>query len=104
MGYHVSHRYGAMNADPGIHTFPELLAELQTRGQDEEHGQVSVTNDAEWCIAVNLSGTVTFENLETGDPRHMRQVPGGKILELWGLLAEGDVATIEQEPWVVGYG
>ncbi|WP_158878593.1 MULTISPECIES: hypothetical protein [unclassified Pseudomonas] len=49
-----------MNADPGIHTFPELLAELQTRGQDDEHGQVSVTNDAEWCIAVNLSGTVTF--------------------------------------------
>ena len=65
---------------------------------------MSVTNDAEWCIAVNLSGTVTFENLQTGDPRHMRQVPGGKSLEWWGALAEGDVATIEQEPWVAGCG
>ncbi|QHF45947.1 hypothetical protein PspS35_19935 [Pseudomonas sp. S35] len=104
MGYHVTHRYGAMSSAPGIHTFPALLGELKTRAHDEEHGQVSVTNDAEWCIAVNLSGIVTFENLESGDPRHMKQVPGGKILELWGLLVQGDVATIEQEPWVAGYG
>lgn len=103
MGYHVSHRYGAMNSDPGIHTFPELLAELKTRPHDEEHGQVSVTSDTEWCIAVSLSGTVTFENLQSGDPRHMKQVPENKILELWRLLAEGDVASIEQEPWLPGY-
>ena len=102
MGYHVSHRYGAMNSDPGIHTFPELLAELKTRPHDEEHGQVSVTSDTEWCIAVSLSGTVTFENLESGEPRHMKQVPEGKVLELWRLLAEGDVATLEQEPWLPG--
>lgn len=56
MGYHVCHRYGAMDLDPRIHTFRELLAELKTRPHDREHGQVSVTNDAEWCIAVSLSG------------------------------------------------
>ena len=27
MGYHVSRRYGAMDSDPGIQTFRELLAE-----------------------------------------------------------------------------
>ena len=104
MGYHVCHRYGAMDSDPGIHTFPQLLAELKTRREDEEHGAVSVTNDREWCISVSLSGTVIFENLEAGEPRHMKQVSEDKILALWRLLAEGDVATIEQETWLPGYG
>ena len=103
MGYHVCHGDGAMQSEPGLHTFAQLLAELNTRPEDEEHGDVSVTNDAEWCIAVNLSGTVTFENLESGEPRHMRQVSESKILELWGLLVEGDVASLEQEPWLPGY-
>lgn len=103
MGYHVCHRDGAMYSDPGLHTLPELLAELKTHPEDEEHAEVSVTNDEESCMAVSLSGTVTFENLESGEPRHMKQVPESKILELWRLLAEGDVATLEQEPWLPGY-
>lgn len=103
MSYHVTHRYGAMNSNPGVHTFTELLAELKTRPEDEEHDEVSVTNEADWCISVHLSGIVTFENLESGEPRHMKHVPEAKILELWRLLAEGDVAAIEQEPWLPGY-
>ncbi|AHC35231.1 MULTISPECIES: hypothetical protein [unclassified Pseudomonas] len=103
MSYHVTHRYGAMSSNPGIHTFPELLAELKARPEDEEHGDVSVTDEADWCISVNLSRTVTFENLESGEPRHMKGVPETKILELWRLLADGDVAAIEQEPWLPGY-
>lgn len=40
MSDHVTHRYAAMNSHPGIHTLPELLAELKTCVHDEEHGQV----------------------------------------------------------------
>lgn len=103
MTYRVTHRYGAIESTPGLDSFPELLAELKSREDDEEHGSVSVTHESEWCIAVSLSGIVTFENLENGEPRHMKDVPESKLLELWSWLSEGNLALIELEPWQPGY-
>lgn len=104
MTYHVTHRYGAMERNPGTSTFAKLLAELKTRTEDTEHGDVAVTHESEWCISVSLSGAVVLENLEDGEPRHMKGVAENKILELWQLLAEGRLESIEKEPWLPGYG
>ena len=52
---------------------------------------------------VSCGGYVVFEHLERGDERHMRDVPAPKIIELWALLARGDITSIETEPWSPGY-
>lgn len=104
MTYHVAHRYGAMEWNPSISTFVALLAELDLRREDTEHGEVAVTHESEWCISVLLASTVVLENLEHGEPRHMKGVSKSKALELWCLLAEGMLTSIEQENWLPGYG
>lgn len=80
---------------------PSLLDELQTA--DAEHGDVALTHESEWCISVSRSGYVTFENLEQGEPRHMRGVSRDKILDLWARLARGDIESLETEAWIPGY-
>jgi hypothetical protein len=103
MSYTITHRYGAMEREPGLSAFPQLLAELKSRLADKEHGDVAVTHESEWCISVSLSGRVVFENIDHGVPRHMINVPEAKILQLWESLARGDLAGLEHEPWLPGY-
>jgi hypothetical protein len=103
MAFHVIHRYGAMDSDPPLSTFPALLHELDERPEDTEHDSVVVSHESEWCLSVSRGGFVTFENLETGGERHMRDVPVSKIIDLWSRLAVGDIASIESEPWRLGY-
>ena len=103
MAFHLTHRYGRMSRGDSSSDFPALLRELDDRPGDTEHGTVAVTHESEWCMSVVRGGRVTFENLESGGARHMDGVPAAKILALWRHLAEGDIAAIEQEPWVPGY-
>ena len=103
MTFHVTHRYGNDEPAPALAALADLLRELVDRPEDLEHGAVSLTHETEWCISVGPEGHVTFENLERGGPRHMRNVPDAKILELWALLAVGDLDRIEAEPWLPGY-
>lgn len=46
------------------------------------------------------------ENVEPEDanPKYMNGVPREKVLALWLKLAEGDIAAVEAEPWLSGYG
>jgi hypothetical protein len=103
MAFHVTHRYGAMTSNPPSSTFASLLRELDERPEDQEHCSVSVTHESEWCLGAHGGGHVVWENLEGGDPRHMVHVPDAEILRLWQLLAAGDIAAIEREPWLPGY-
>jgi hypothetical protein len=48
-------------------------------------------------------GSVVLEHLEDGGERHMRGTGEQKIIQLWSLLAVGDLATILEEPWKPGY-
>lgn len=102
MGYHVTHRMGNMDDGP-YSDLSGLLAELDEDADDHEHADVSVTHESEWCLSVYRGGYITFENLEAGEPRHMRGVPDEKIISLWRLLADGDLGAIESEPWQPGY-
>ena len=103
MSFILTHRYGAQDRSTSTEVLPALLRELDDRRKDTEHGSVEVTHESEWCMSVSRGGYVTFEHLEEGDARHMRGVSEAKILELWSLLAVGDVASIQKEPWKPGY-
>jgi hypothetical protein len=103
MAFHITHRYGSMDSPRSAAAFAALLRELDERPEDTEHTSVSVTHESEWCISASRGGYVTFEHLENGGERHMHGVSEAKIIELWTRLAEGDIATIEQEPWKPGY-
>ena len=103
MAFHVNHRYGAAESDPPLSSLPLLLRELADRPEDAEHTDVSVTHESEWCISAFMAGYLILENLESGQPRHMRDVPDAKIIELWSLLAVGDLEKVMSEPWKPGY-
>ena len=48
-------------------------------------------------------GSLMFENLELGEPRHIH-AGRGTIEDLWAALAVGNLARIEEEDWLPGYG
>ena len=103
MAFHITHRHGAMTSNPPFSAFVSLLGELNEHPEDREHSSVSVTHESEWCLGAYGGGHVVWENLEGGDPRHITGVPDAEILRLWRLLAAGDIAAIEKEPWLPGY-
>jgi len=103
MSFFVYHRYGSAEPNPDLSVLPLLLDELNERPEDTEHGQVSLTHDTEWCLSASLSGVLIWENLESGEPKHMLSVSREAVLRLWGLLARGEISTIDREPWLPGY-
>jgi hypothetical protein len=92
-----------MERDPPLSSLPGLLQELEERLEDTEHGSVAVSHESEWCMSVSRGGYVIFEHLEDGGERHMRDVSDERIIDLWSRLAQGDIASIESEPWIPGY-
>ena len=104
MAASILHRYGDGSFVRSPSDFTALLRELDEHPEDVEHGEVSVAHEESgWCISVHTGGYVVFEHLGDGGERHMRGVSEAKILELWTLLAAGDIATVEQECWKPGY-
>jgi hypothetical protein len=71
---------------------------------DTEHGDVSLTHESEWCISVSASGLATLENLEDGEPMHMRGLNRQQVLGLWEQLARGEIESLRALPWRAGYG
>jgi hypothetical protein len=103
MGFHITDRWGAMESNVSVERMRELLASLGI--EDEEHPDVSLTHESEWCLSAFPGGLLVWENVEIGtNPKHMRNVPQEKVLELWGKLAQGDTDAVSSEPWLDGYG
>ena len=66
---------------------------------------MSLTHSPEWCVGVFASGLVTFENLEEGEPMHMRGLSRQEILDMW--QKPRPVARLTHSvhfPWKPGYG
>ena len=102
MAFHITNRWGAMERDPPIARLRELLQSLDI--DDKEHPDVALTHESGWCLSAFPSGLLVWENDETNSvPRHMKAVPREAVLRLWLELAQGDIATIEAEPWKRGY-
>ena len=95
MAFHITHRFGSMDSNQSVSDFPKLLSELKTMKEDKEHSSVSVTHESEWCISVSLDGYAIFEHLEDGGEQHMRDVSDAQVLELWTLLANGEIDAVK---------
>ena len=106
MAFHARGRWGGDERNPPVERLRELLQELDIEIEDIEHPDVALTHETEWCLGAYPSGLLVWENLEDGDPnpRHMNGVSREKVLALWLKLAEGDMAAVEAEPWLPGYG
>jgi hypothetical protein len=103
MSYHVQTRWGDSETRPLEKRMLEILGELDAT--DAEHPDCWLTHDSGWTLTVSEKGRVAYENLESdSEPRHITNVPRLKALELWKTLAEGDLATLEKEPWQPGDG
>lgn len=102
LAFHIYHRYGASDSDPPLDSFDALYDELAA--EDGEHPEVSVGHESEWSLSAFAGGLLVWENVEDGEPRHMRDVSRETIIRLWRLLAAGDLEAIQAEPWLHGYG
>jgi hypothetical protein len=102
MSYHVNRRWGDSDDDPTIEKMREALAELDE--EDIEHPDVALIHESGWCLGAYPSGLLIWEHLEGSGPRHMRGISRERVLELWQMLARGEFAAIDAEPWKPGYG
>ena len=101
MSFTVTHRLGRMEKNPPLASFKALIAELDD--SDREHTDVSLSHESGWTLSVYNQGTVVWENVQEGEPRHMRGLSTGRILELLERLAQGEIDTLDGEPWETGY-
>lgn len=96
-------RMGASIQRPDEAMMRSLLASVHVG--DPEHPDVSLNHEDGWALSYTASGTLIFENVETGDgPWHMQGVTPDEALALWQLLACGEVESIQASAWVSGYG
>lgn len=104
MAFHTTDRWGAMERNPVIERLRELLRSLDI--DDDEHPDVALTHETEWSLSAFPSGRLVWENaaVEDSAARHMVDVPREKVLALWQKLAHGDIAAVDAEPWLPGYG
>lgn len=78
-----------------------LLAELDT--PDPEHPDVAVTQDGINTLSVFVDGTIVWENVEEGEPRHLKGVSRDDARRLAEAVASGDLQQVEREAWRGGY-
>ena len=102
MAYFLTTLPGAEESNASPDQMAAALASLDHA--DDEHPDVSLTHETEWSMAVFPSGLVVFENLETGDPMHMRGVNRARALEMWKQLARGEIEALQALHWEPGYG
>jgi hypothetical protein len=103
MAYSAFDRSGGTVRSPSVKQMRQLLASLVPDGATEDC--VSVVHDGQWSISAYYSGLVCFENPKAGEgPWHLTNLSVSRILELWQLLAEGNLEELRRLPWVAGDG
>jgi|SRR3954462_12430517 len=68
---------------------------------DDEHPDVSLTHESGWCLSAFQGGLLIWENPDDNSqaPGEMHEVAREEVLRLFGLLAAGDIASVEALPW-----
>lgn len=104
MSYWVKNRQGEMFEDAEESVIDAVLVELDGT-IDEEHPDVALSHETGWTLSAFPSGLLGWENVEEDDePRHLTGINRPLVRRLWSALAEGDLATVEAQPWRPGYG
>ena len=102
MSFTITHASGDMESDLSLDCFADLLTEID--GANGEHIDVALKHDSEWCLSALANGSLIWENVEGVNlPRHMKNVSKERIIELWTKLAQGEIESINSEPWLEGY-
>ena len=103
MSYWANHLMGDSEIEIPIDSLSSLYDELS--GADEEHTDVSLTHESEWCLSAFKSGLLVWENVAgEGEPKYMKNVPKEKVISLWQELTNGNITEIDNEQWNLGYG
>lgn len=97
MDFYITHSNGSKESNPPLSVLSSLLSELDWAGLG--HGDVSLTHESAWRISVSRFRVTTWEHLERGGLRYLRDASREKILKLWTKLAHGDIQGIESEAW-----
>ncbi|MCX5232492.1 hypothetical protein ABZY16_32500 [Streptomyces sp. NPDC006553] len=68
---------------------------------DDEHPDVSLSHESGWCLSAFRGGLSVWENPDDDSvaPGEMRDADREETLRLCGLLAVGDIESIEALPW-----
>ncbi|WP_031013812.1 hypothetical protein [Streptomyces sp. NRRL F-5727] len=68
---------------------------------DDEHPDVSLTHESGWCLSAFRGGLLVWENPDEDSvtPGETRDVTREETLRLFGLLAAGDIASVEAFSW-----
>ncbi|MGH4036019.1 hypothetical protein ACQB60_44790 [Actinomycetota bacterium Odt1-20B] len=99
MSYFMRDLMGGAVDEPDPAMMKRVLSSLAEA--DDEHPDVSLTHESGWCLSAFHGGLVIWEHPEDGSvaPREIREVALEEVLRLFGLLAVGDIASIEALPW-----
>jgi hypothetical protein len=107
MAFHIRHRYGGNDANPPLESLGALLDEVDGDPSDPEHAGVAVVHESGWAIGVYSGWVVTYENVDELNvaPRHLKiESDRDQVLRLMRAAAEGDLPTLDAQPWSRGYG
>jgi hypothetical protein len=102
--YHTTDMDGISELNPDVARMQALIAQLDLPEIEEaDHPDLSLVHDPSgWSLTLYPSGVVTYENLEDDDdcPSFMTGITRAKALELWNLLAQGDINSLSTLPWL----
>src|SRR3954452_12842070 len=107
MGFFIAHRVvGDDEPDPPLDRLDALLDEVDEDPSDIEHTGVAVVHDSGWTIGVYTGWLVVYENVDDLEvkPRHLELgTDRPRVLRLMRAAAEGDLRTLDAQPWCPGY-
>lgn len=102
--YHTTDMDGVSELNPDDARMKELIAQLDMPDFEEaDHPDLSLVHDPSgWTLTLYPRGIVTYENLNDDDdqPRFMTGILKTKALQLWKLLARGDIDSLKLLPWL----
>ena len=93
----VSHLYG--DQEPATpESLERLIAELDQA--DGEHTDVSIQDEAGWCLSAFASGLVVWENVESdAEPERLDGQSRADMLVLFDDLRRGDLDAVRARRW-----
>jgi len=101
--YHSTDIDGVTEINPDLHTLRAIIDSLQDADLEEfDHPDVALVDDnSGWSISLYPNGTATLENLEDEDesPRYRKGLSPEAGLELWMMLADGEIETLLAMRW-----
>ena len=102
MKYMIIHMNGRNTVNYPLDKLAKVMKELD-KAQDIE-SCVALTHESEWCLSMHPEGYVLWENnmADLDECWYMEDVSEEKSIELWKMLAKGEVEEIKNEAWIEG--